>query len=512
MRVSKWRIEKYNILNRYFVALIFWLLFFSLSLQSYSFSSVSLNDDDISSEINQLIRKHDLEKAHLALKIVSLADNHTIYEKNADDLMITASNVKLFTTAAALCKLGPDFEFTTTLFYDGTLKDSILNGNLIIKSNGDPNISGRFYNNCPTAIFEQWAKKLLEIGIKSINGDIILDDSAFDRKYCLPSWPKDQLTYWYCAPISAVSFNDNCVEITVFLNRKTNKIEYVVSPPTKYVKVSLDIALDKNISESRIEFYRVPNTNNITINGKMSFKDSIYKEFITVNNPPLFFGTVLKEVLKQKGINVDGKISSANHPYQPLNQLVKTSETQTNLAQTVNVINKRSQNFYAEQVLKSMAYHYKGKGSFTGGLEIIRDFLADEVGITPGAYFISDGSGLSRENCFSTNQIIKLLGYLYRHKLFSVFRDSLDSDLRFSKKSKNHSEKEESIWVKTGYLKNALSLSGYALKTKNTANKQTPPDYYAFSLIINDFEELPSGLKNAEQFRDDFIVLLQKYQ
>lgn len=444
------------------------------------------------------------------MKIVSLPDNHTIYEKNADDLMITASNVKLFTTATALCKLGPDFKFTTTLFYDGMLKDSILNGNLIIKSNGDPNISGRFYNNCPTAIFEQWAEKLLKIGIKNINGNIILDDSAFDREYCLPSWPKDQLAYWYCAPISAISFNDNCVEVKVFLNRKTGKIEYVISPPTKYVNVSLDIVLDKNISESQIDIYRIPNTNNITINGKMSFKDSTYKEFITINNPPLFFGTVLKEMLEQKEIIANGKILCVNNPYQPLNQLVKVSKIQTNLVQTINVINTRSQNFYAEQVIKSMAHHYKGKGSFTGGLEIIRDFLTDEVGMTPGTYFISDGSGLSRENCFSAAQIIKLLSYLYCHKWFPVFKGSLNSEQWLPKNEQNN-HSQRLIWAKTGYLKNALSLSGYALRTKNTANKQTPSDYYVFSLIINNFEELPSGLKNAGQFRDEFIKLIQKY-
>jgi D-alanyl-D-alanine carboxypeptidase/D-alanyl-D-alanine-endopeptidase (penicillin-binding protein 4) len=515
MGINKRRIGNDNTLNRYFVVLIFWLLYLSLSSQSYSFSSplftqlrlgLGSSDDVISNEINKLIKKHNIEKAHLALKVVSLSDNHTIYERNADDLMITASNVKLFTTATALCKLGPDFKFTTTLFYDGIIKNNVLAGDLIIESNGDPNISGRFYNDCPTAIFERWAEQLLKIGIKNITGNIILDDSAFDREYCLPSWPKDQLTYWYCAPISAISFNDNCIEVTVFLNRKTGEIEYVISPPTKYVNVSLDVVLDKNISESQIDFYRIPDTNNITISGKMSFKDSIYKEFITINNPPLFFGTVLKEMLEQKGIMVNGKILCVNNPYQSLKQFVKVSETQTNLEQIINVINQRSQNLYAEQVLKFMAYHYKGKGSFTGGLEVISDFLNDEVGITHGTYFISDGSGLSRENYFSTNQIIKLLSYLYRHKLFSTFRNSLNSDRWLPKTNKRV---EVSIWAKTGHLKNVLCLSGYALNPNNNKTLPKQHNYHVFSLIINNIENLSSGLNTAEQFRDEFIKSLQ---
>jgi D-alanyl-D-alanine carboxypeptidase/D-alanyl-D-alanine-endopeptidase (penicillin-binding protein 4) len=511
MGINTRRVGSNRILNRYFVTLIFWLLYLFLLFPSYSLPAPSSSDDVISNEINNLIKKHNIEKAHLALKVVSPTDNHTIYEKNADDLMIIASNVKLFSTAAALCKLGPDFKFTTTIYYDGIIKNNILEGDLIIKSNGDPNISGRFYNNNPTAIFEQWAEKLLLMGIKNINGNIILDDSAFDREYCLPSWPKDQLTYWYCAPISAISFNDNCIEVRIFLNHKTGKIEYAVSPPTKYVNVSLDVVLDKNISESQLNFCRITDTNNITISGKMSFQDSIYKEFITINNPPFFFGTVLKEVLTRNGIIVNGKILCTDNSYQPARKLVQVSEIQSNLAQTINVINQRSQNFYAEQLLKSMAYHYNGKGSFNKGLKIICDFLADEIGITRDTYFISDGSGLSRENCFSANQIIKLLSYLYHHKWFPTFKDSLNSELWLPKKNGQNNDLHKSIWIKTGHLKNVLSISGYALRTKNTTNNQTQSDYYIFSLIINNLDELPSGLKNAEQFRDEFIKLLQKY-
>ena len=353
----------------------------------------------LSSDIDALISKYTLEKATIAIKVITLSargetspfptplvrdgagapDNKTVYERNADAPMVIASNTKLFSTAAALCKLGPDFKFTTSISYDGVITGNTLQGKLVVWSNGDPNISGRFHNDNPAAVFEQWAGDLSKLGVENITGDIILDNSAFDDENYIPAWPKEQFTYWYCAPISAISFNDNCVEITVSVNHKSDKINYTVSPPTKYIHISPDVVLDKKISENQITFYRIPETNNITIKGRMSARGIPEREFVTVVNPALFFGTVLQETLEARGIAVGGKILCADKPYAGKG-ITQISEVQTNLAQTINVVNKRSQNFYAEQILKTLAYHDKGKGTFSGGLNIIRSFLSNEVG------------------------------------------------------------------------------------------------------------------------------------
>lgn len=474
MRVSKY----------YYCAVTLILAFFLSATQASSLSTLDVND---------LIRKYELEKSDISIKVISLPANKTIYERNADNQMVIASNIKLFTTAAALCKLGPDFKFTTTISYDGIITGTSLLGNLVVWSNGDPNISGRFHNDNPTAVFEQWAEELGKLGVKNITGDIILDNSAFDNDNYIPSWPKEQFTYWYCAPISAISFNDNCVEIAISVNHKSDKIRYAVSPPTKYVTISPDVVLDKKISENQITFYRIPETNNITITGKISSHGIPEREFITVVNPALFFGTVLKETLESNGVAINGRILCADKPYAGKG-IIKVSEVQTDLARTISVINKRSQNFYAEQVLKTLAYRDKGKGTFSDGLNIVRSFLFNDVGLKEKSFSIADGCGLSKKSFFSASQIINLLSYMNRHKYYSVFRESLNSEKWPPKNGK-------SIRAKTGYIENALALSGYVSQRDND---------YAFSLIINDFEDLPSGLNRAEQFRNDFIRLLQK--
>ena len=449
---------------------------------------------NVSNGVDTLIRKYELEKSNIAIKVITLPSNKTVYERNADAQMVIASNTKLFSTAAALCKLGPDFKFTTSISYDGAVVSNTLQGNLAVWSNGDPNISGRFYNNNPTAVFEDWADKLTQSGIKEVKGNLVIDQSAFDRECIPPAWPQDQLSYWYCAPISAVSFNDNCVDITVFSDPKTGRMRYVISPATKYVNVSFKVKLDKKLSANQLKFSRVMGTNRINISGKASPKELPIKESITVENPGLFFGTVLRETFARKGIAISGEIMVIDEPYKPSGKPVKITETSTGLVQTMNVVNKRSQNFYAEQILKAMVHHYQGKGNLAEGLKIIREFLAQELGFAQNSYIISDASGLARQNRFTVNQIIDLLKYMHGHKHFTIFRDSLNYERwNFSNM--------ESVWTKTGYIKNALALSGYISQNGND---------YAFSFIINNFEGSPSGLQRAEQFRDELVQLLQK--
>ncbi|MBI5778232.1 MAG: D-alanyl-D-alanine carboxypeptidase/D-alanyl-D-alanine-endopeptidase [Planctomycetes bacterium] len=490
----------------------FSLAFFFPATQAFPFSQ---------SDIDNLIRKYELEKSNIAIKVVTLPTNKTVYERNADVQMVIASNTKLFSTAAALCQLGPDFKFTTSISYDGTIISNTLQGHLVVFSNGDPNISGRFYNNNPTAIFESWADKLSQSGIKEVKGNLVIDQSAFDRECIPPAWPQDQLSYWYCAPVSAVSFNDNCVDITVWSSPKTGRMRYAISPATKYVTVSFKTKLDKKLSANQLKFSRVAGTNRINISGRASPKELPIKESITVDNPGLFFGTVLRETLAKKGISVSGEILVTDEPYKPSlcarsrngvpiisgqelgkpsGKLIKITATSTDLVQTMNVVNKRSQNFYAEQILKSMAHYYQGKGILAEGLKIIREFLSKEVGLDRNGFTISDASGLARENRFSVNQIITLLKYMHGHKHFTTFRDSLNYE-RW-----NFSDME-SVWTKTGYIKDALALSGYIRRGND--------DYYAFSVIINDFgdsgdEQNNRGLANAENFRTDFVRLLKK--
>jgi D-alanyl-D-alanine carboxypeptidase/D-alanyl-D-alanine-endopeptidase (penicillin-binding protein 4) len=483
---------------------------------SYAFPLISASNEtsNIAETVQQLIHKYRLSRALVGIKIVAVSlsshsskiekgkeDCRLIYEKNTDILLIPASNLKLFPTAATLCLLGPEFKYTTTLYYAGVITDSILRGNLIVRGDGDPNISGRFYEGRTTAILEDWADKIKASGIRQIAGDIVLDDTAFDRVYCAPTWPQNQLNYWYCAPVSALSFNDNCIDITVYPDKGNQRVEYQIDPLTSYVKIVNQCRLVSKKTKHLISFYRPIGQNTISLKGKCWTQAQPYKESITIDNPTRYFGTVLKEVLEKAGIRITGEIKlidSGDAQASPQDRLVEIISYHSALTPTLTVANKRSQNFYAEQLTKTLGYKCKGLGSWENGLAVIREFLQTEVKIPPDTYTLCDGSGLSRQNKVTAGQIAQLLIYMARHRYFELFRDSLsiagvDGGLAGRLTTPLYQGK---VFAKTGYLQGVSALSGYMRASDDTL--------YVFSIIINRAND--NG--NAKQFQDELLKAL----
>jgi len=414
--------------------------------------------------------------------------------------MVVASNVKLITTAAALTKLGSEYSYETKLFALGpTDSRGTLKGDLLVKGSGDPNISGRFTGR-PTALFETWARLLKESGISQIAGDIVGDDTIFDRQFVHPSWPADQLTFWYTAPVSALSFNDNCVDLLVAPASQTGRPPAIrLSPRTSYVAT-------KNLCETvekptkPLILYRPPSTNDITIGGQVRLGTSPWNGSVTVENPSRYFVHVLWETLHRCGVKVIGKprLVSDNESSYTSNDppiLVHSSD----LADTVFVTNKRSQNFYAEQLLKTLGHEVLGQGSFHAGKQVIESFLADIGASDPGCC-ISDGSGLSRDGRLTTRQIVAVLEFMYRspHKL--VYLKSLPvsgTDGTLAERLTGPGLQGE-VLAKTGYVAGASALSGYVFPENG------PP--LAFSILING---LKAGYNaRAKAFQDSICRII----
>ncbi len=307
------------------------------------------------------------------------------------------------------------------------------------------------------------------------------------------------MTYWYTAPVSAVSFNDNCVDITVYFDKESGTVKYGIDPPTQYVQVINQCEPVHKKSQHVLDFHRTPGTNTIAITGKFWTGAGPYQESITIDQPALYFGTVFKEtLLHKKGIIITGEVKSASGGPVDETGLVLLSSEESTLLQAIEVTNKRSQNFYAEQILKTLGYQMKGKGTFADGLTVVRDFLAQEVKMPVDSYVMLDGSGLSAGSRFSADQIIDWLIYLARHKYAEQFRESLyrpGIDVSVANNSRL-AEFKGRLWVKTGYLKNACSLSGYFKDKKG--------HYGVFAILINDF----SSAASAKEFQDELLKLI----
>ncbi|NOZ23146.1 MAG: D-alanyl-D-alanine carboxypeptidase/D-alanyl-D-alanine-endopeptidase [Planctomycetes bacterium] len=458
------------------------------------------------SQVESILRDPKLDKVVTGIHIVDVDTGKVVFKRNSDRLFAPASNMKLVTTAAALHYLGPDYTFRTAIYRNGEVRGGTLHGDLIIRGSGDPNISGRFYGENITAIPDTLARTIREGGIRVVAGDIVADDTLFDREYIHPEWPKDQLWRWYCAPVCGLSFNDNCVEVEVQPgNAPGEPARLSAIPPTSYIEFENECVTTGSKRHDMITIDRTSGEPGIKVGGRCWSDAGPRKFFVTVDNPALFFATVFRESLGRAGVEVKGRprvaVESLAQVEVPSNEVAAFA--QHHLKETIAVTNKRSQNFYAEQLLKLIGCKVGGAGSFDAGVSVCARFLK-QIGIPAGSYRMVDGCGLADTNRLSPAQITRLLCAMWRHKYNKVYVASLarpgeDGSLRRRFKDKRYHDR---ICGKTGYIDSASALSGY-LSTDSGR-------IYAFSILMNDPKHRALRVPNYElrRIQDKICIAL----
>lgn len=446
------------------------------TLPKYSFSTIP----EFWKDMDDLFNDPNLSNAQLGVVIQSLETGEYFYKRNESKLFIPASDLKLITTAAGLLLLGPEYRFSTNVYINGNIDGSILDGDLVIEGRGDPTISGRFYNNNMYKVYQDWADSLAGLGIDEITGNIIGYDDDFDDKPYGKGWPWDLESYWFEAPSGPISFNDNVVNINV--TTESDKAAISIVPDVNYIVVNNNIHVVFGDSASNIDVYRQRGTNLVNVFGTIHRGDSV-QTFVTVNNPTQYSMVVLKKILNEKGIEVKGypiDIDASSGPIS-LNQIKKVfTYYSPPFKEIIKVINKNSENFFAEQLIKTIGFEEKDFGSIDTGVEAIRSVLKD-MGINPDNMIIADGSGLSRLNLVTPKQVVSVLSYMYKSKYFIPYFNSLPIagvDGTLGSRMKN-TKAVNKVRAKTGYLDEVRSLSGYAFTGDN--------EPVAFSIIANNF-------------------------
>ncbi len=498
MSANRMNLRKFTI-PRYFLTALFHVFGLWLTL---SLTTMASGQGTLEENLKAVIQSPLLKNTSYGISVVCINNNASILNYRGGELFSVASNMKLLTTAAALEYLGPNFEYKTYVTANGTTTPSgELHGNLVIKGSGDPNLSGRFYQGKITAIPDAWANAVASRGISTIHGDIVADDTVFDRNYTNPNWPVNQLSQWYCAPSCGLSFNDNCVDITFLPNKKTgDTVALSVEPNTAYITIVNNCTYTANKKEHGYSLYRKPGTNQIYVKGKFWINAAPEKQWVTVHNPSLYLATVFKEALGKKGITVTGQprlINEGDFPAVKGEEIVGTVST---MEQTVIATNKNSQNFYAEQILKTLGAHIRGSGTLQEGLGVLSDFMK-KLGFDIQEYQIVDGCGLSKDNRLSPNMITAVLAYMNKHPYKNVFYNSLpssgvDGGLQHRSVSPQYRNK---IHAKTGYIAAVSALSGYI--------DTSTGDTIVFSFLINNVK----SLSDARKIQDDVCATLADY-
>lgn len=428
-----------------------------------------------------------------SLLIADVESGRVIAARNADMAVAPASNMKLFTTGAAMRLLGPDFQFRTTVAIRGSVDPiGTLHGDVLVTGRGDPTIGSRFHDGDSTAVIREWARELKKAGVKTIGGNLIFDHSYFDDQWVHPTWPADQLVNWYEAPVSALSIQEGCVMVRILPSKPGAKAIVQLEPPNTILSLENTCVTGGGRG---IFVTRKPGTNTIVVKGNVPPRSGASEIFVTVLYPVNYFANAAHLALQREGINVQGEVLLARGTMG--GEWRTVAETTTPLPIVSYVINKKSQNFYAEQLLKTIGAERKGAGSFENGSKAVAEWLVAEVGVDPGEFEQIDGSGMSRFNRASADSFVKLLRYMWRTPGRAEFVASMpysgEDDSRLRRRL-NKPPYARSVYAKTGYISGVIGLSGYVHGKSGKV--------YAFSLLFNKYR---SGVWSIYNLQDEIL-------
>src|SRR6267154_3235935 len=358
-------------------------------------------------------------KGEWGLLIVDAESGETLYQQNADKYFVPASNMKLFTTALALAKLGPEYRFHTTLETRGTISsEGVLGGDLALVGRGDPNLSNRKFpyelkeefDGPPEQALGELADALVAKRVKEISGDVIGDDSYFPRERYPNGWEIDDMVWEYGAAISAIVVDDNTVALMLTPGEQAgNPVQGTVTPATPDFTVENDVVTSAADVKPDLTLTREPGANVVVVKGSLPAKSAPRKLVLAIEEPAQHAAATLKRLLEERGVKVAG-VARARHDHAELggDRVVLAEHLSVPLGDALKLINKISQNLHTEMLLRTVA-RQSGPWATTDDLmKIPAEFYAT-AGIAPDDVIQTDASGLSRHDLVTPRAIVTLL-------------------------------------------------------------------------------------------------------
>jgi serine-type D-Ala-D-Ala carboxypeptidase/endopeptidase (penicillin-binding protein 4) len=397
-----------------------------------------------------------LREAHWGIELWDQGRNQQLYGHNYMKHFVPASNTKLVVTTVAMGLLGPDWRYETPILVAGAPGDTAPRA-LIIRGTGDPTWSARYFGS-DLGVLDSIADSLAVKGIRRIAGDVIIDASAFTRDRIHSSWEIGDLPWYYAAPTSAFAVGEAAVRMIVDAN--VVRFENGFAPAPVASKVATDTA-GANASID-VDYQAWPDTLLVTGSIAANGADS---SWIAQPLPEQYAAQALVAALNRKQIEVTGTIrivyDRAEAAVLPVARPIMTISSPP-LHRIIAGILQPSQNWIAEQLLKTLGYLKGDGGTWRAGLRVERRYLIDVVKIDSAAFSLTDASGLSAQNLLSPQSIVQLLEHARTSSWGPAYRAALPTPgMRGGTLSNRLKGLEARVAAKTGTISNVNSLSGY---------------------------------------------------
>jgi len=362
--------------------------------------------NDLEDLLGDLDRDRLFKQAKVGLKVVNVRTGDAVFDRNGGDGLNPASTMKVVTAATALKYLGPAYKYKTRVYIDGDVgADGVVKGNMYVKGGGDPHF-----------VVERMWKLIQELelnGIERVSGDVIFDESFFAADYALPGWTKQrdlERGPAYFASLSALSLNFNTVALVIRPGKEATKSAVVVleTPASDYVEIVNEVKTGSAGSRRSIGIQReiVDGKMKMTVTGSIALDGGMRRYYRSVADPTAHFMAAWMEMMASQGIEVKGK-ARRGRTAESAERIAQ--HTSPPLAAILMDMNKYSNNFMAEQVLRTVGAEVKGgPGSTDKGLLVVSEYL-QSLGLDDEDFTLVNGSGLTRQAKLSAQVLTAVL-------------------------------------------------------------------------------------------------------
>ncbi len=446
----------------------------------------------LQADLERLINSPGWPSDRWSTMVVSLDKGDTLFAHGAGDLLAPASNMKVFTTAAALYYLGPDFRYNTFLMSTGPIENGVLKGDLVLYGTGDPTFTNRFGFRARSA-FEAFADTLVAMGVTSITGAVVGDGSYFSGSGAGAGWKPQYMSMSYAAPSGALQYSEGVANLQIRPGAVGSPPQVIGVPGGKHIQVQNE-AMTVARGRSTISVNLTGYDGSIIIRGQIPSNGGVVSRSVPVADPAQYTAAVFNEVLERKGIAAAGGVKAAHTaaespvtgrsvfaPALDATDRVRVLAIHNSppLIEVLSIINHKSHNQMAETALRTVGRVASGEGTAEAGARAIAHMLDQGSAGSSAQLAIIDGSGLSPLNRVNARAFIHMLAFIAKSPMYRSFWETLpQAGASDGLRRMYRTGAEGNLRAKTGTIDNVSALSGYV--------RSRDGEQFAFSILSND--------------------------